>query len=135
VVPLSFTQWLKLATSNLVHSLGLPRPTIKPHLEEKWAWPCVKEAPIYLGSSIIFLQRPHCPLSVSGAPCHHRYHRPSFFLFHSGLKPNFPHIVSLSFIAPLDSLYEVNYKNQDSCSMYFFCFSFASYFVVRVHID
>ena len=25
-----FTQWLKLATSNLVNSLGLPRPTIKP---------------------------------------------------------------------------------------------------------
>jgi len=32
-----FTQWLKLATSNLVHNLGLPRPTIKPHPQEKWA--------------------------------------------------------------------------------------------------
>jgi len=29
------TQWLKLATSNLVHNLGLPRPTKKPHPEEK----------------------------------------------------------------------------------------------------
>jgi len=32
-----FTQWLKLATSNLVHNSGLPRPTIKPHPVEKWA--------------------------------------------------------------------------------------------------
>ena len=31
------TQWLKLRTLSLVHSLGLPRPTIKPHPEEKWA--------------------------------------------------------------------------------------------------
>jgi len=29
--------------------LGIPRPTIKPHPEEKWAWPWVREAPIYLG--------------------------------------------------------------------------------------
>jgi len=36
-------------TSNLVHSLGLPRPTIKPHPEEKWAWPWAREAPIYFG--------------------------------------------------------------------------------------
>jgi len=35
--PSIFTQWLKLATSNLVHNLGLPRPTIKPHPGEKWA--------------------------------------------------------------------------------------------------
>jgi len=27
---LIFTQWLKLGTSNLVHSLGMPRPTMKP---------------------------------------------------------------------------------------------------------
>ena len=32
------TQWLKLRTSNLVHSLGLPRLTIKSHPDEKWAW-------------------------------------------------------------------------------------------------
>jgi len=31
------TQWLKLATSDLVHNLGLVRPTIKPHPQEKWA--------------------------------------------------------------------------------------------------
>jgi len=35
-------------TSNLVHSLGLPTPTIKPHPEEKWAWPWFREAPIHL---------------------------------------------------------------------------------------
>jgi len=29
--------------------LGFPRPTIKPHSEEKWAWHWVTEAPIYLG--------------------------------------------------------------------------------------
>ena len=34
---LIFTRWLKLATSNLVHNLGLPRASIKPHPEEKWA--------------------------------------------------------------------------------------------------
>jgi len=44
-----FTQRLKLETSNLVHSLDLTRPTIKPHAEEKWAWPCVRKAPINLG--------------------------------------------------------------------------------------
>jgi len=43
-----FTQSFKLATSNLVHSLGFPRPTIKPHPEEKWAWPWAREAPKYL---------------------------------------------------------------------------------------
>jgi len=37
--PSIFTQWPKLGTSNLVHSLSLPRPTTKPHPEEKWAWP------------------------------------------------------------------------------------------------
>jgi len=36
VFPSIFTQWLKLATSNLVLNLGLPRPTTKPHPEEKW---------------------------------------------------------------------------------------------------
>ena len=30
-----FTRWLKLATSNLAHSLGLPRFIIKSHTEEK----------------------------------------------------------------------------------------------------
>ena len=42
--PSVFTQWLKLGTSNLVHTLGLPRSTIKPHPEEKWAWPWPSEA-------------------------------------------------------------------------------------------
>jgi len=51
--PSIFTQWLKLATSNLVHSVGLPRPTIKPHPEKKWAWPWVREASICLGFPFI----------------------------------------------------------------------------------
>jgi len=33
--PSIFTQWLNLATSNLVYSLGLPRPIIKSHPEKK----------------------------------------------------------------------------------------------------
>jgi len=63
--PSIFTQWLKLATSNMVHSLGLPRPTIKPQIEKKWAWPRAREAPLYS----IFLQQQHCPLSVSRGSC------------------------------------------------------------------
>jgi len=55
--PLIFLQRLKLATSNLVHNLGLPRPTIKPQPEEKWAWPWAREAPEYLG----------CPYNVSAS--------------------------------------------------------------------
>ena len=42
-----FLQRLGLGTSNFIHDLGLPRPTIKPHPEEKWEWPW--EAPKYLG--------------------------------------------------------------------------------------
>jgi len=49
-----FAQWLKLGTSNLVHSLGLPRSTIKPHPEEKWAWRWVRAAPIYWGFPLYF---------------------------------------------------------------------------------
>jgi len=44
--PSIFTQWLKLVTSNLVHSLGLSRPIVKSHPEEKvgvalgyWSFP------------------------------------------------------------------------------------------------
>ena len=37
--PIIFLQWLWLATLNLVRSRSLPRPTIKPHSEEKWARP------------------------------------------------------------------------------------------------
>ena len=47
--PSIFTHWLQLGISNLVHSLVLPRPTTKPHSEDKWAWPCVRESPIHLG--------------------------------------------------------------------------------------
>jgi len=47
-----FTQWLKLGTSNLVQSLGLPTPSINPHPEKKWALPWVREAPIYFGVSL-----------------------------------------------------------------------------------
>jgi len=37
--PSIFTHKLKLATSNLVHSLGLPRPITKSHPEEKVGMP------------------------------------------------------------------------------------------------
>ena len=35
--PIIFLQRLGLGMSNLVHNLGLPKTTIKPHPEEKWA--------------------------------------------------------------------------------------------------
>jgi len=44
-----FTQWLKLATSNLVYTFGLPRPIIKSHPEEKWGRPWVRGAPQMFG--------------------------------------------------------------------------------------
>jgi len=47
--PSIFLQRLKLATSNLMHSLGLPRPIIKSHPEEKWGWPWTRGAPQNLG--------------------------------------------------------------------------------------
>ena len=49
--PSVFTQWLKLAISNLVHSLGLSRPIIKSHPEENWTSPWAMEASKYLGFS------------------------------------------------------------------------------------
>jgi len=54
---LIFLQRLKLATSDLVYSLGLLRPIIKSHPEEKWMWPWARETPKLLGFPIIFLQR------------------------------------------------------------------------------
>jgi len=45
--PLIFLQRLKLATSNLVCSLGLPRPIIKSQTEKKWSWPSARGAPKY----------------------------------------------------------------------------------------
>ena len=47
---LIFLQWLKIATSNLVCSLGLSRPVIKSHPEEKWAWPWATGAPQNFGA-------------------------------------------------------------------------------------
>jgi len=64
-----FTQSLKLGTPNLVHSLGLPRPTIKPHPEEKWVWPWVREALIYLGFPFNISATAALFFSVSGASC------------------------------------------------------------------
>ena len=65
-----FTQWLKLATSNLVHTLGLPRPT-KNHTQRKSRRSLgLGKLPNIWGSPLIFLQRPRCPLSVSGASCY-----------------------------------------------------------------
>jgi len=42
--PLIFLQWLKLANSNMVFSLGSPRPIIKLHPEKKWVWPWARGA-------------------------------------------------------------------------------------------
>jgi len=47
--PIILLQRLGLGTSTLVHNLGLTRPTIKPHPEEKRAWPWAREAPKYFG--------------------------------------------------------------------------------------
>jgi len=49
--PLIFLQRLKLATSNMVHSLGLPRPIIKSHPEEKWVRAWARGAPQNFGLS------------------------------------------------------------------------------------
>ena len=68
--PSIFMQWLKLATSNLVHNLGLPRPT-KNHAQRKSRRSLgLGKFPNIWGSPLIFLQRPRCPLSVSGASCY-----------------------------------------------------------------
>ena len=42
--PLIFPQRLKIATTNLICSLGLPRAIIKLHQEKKWAWPWARGA-------------------------------------------------------------------------------------------
>jgi len=53
-----YTQRLKLATSNLVHSLGLPRPIIKSHPEEKVGVALSQgSSSKFWGSPVIFLQR------------------------------------------------------------------------------
>jgi len=39
-----------------------------PH-QKTWAWPWARETFKYLGFPLIFLQRPRCPFSVSGASC------------------------------------------------------------------
>ena len=36
---------MKPATLNLAIRWGLPRPIIKSHAEEKWAWPWARELP------------------------------------------------------------------------------------------
>jgi len=67
-----FLQWLKIMTSNLVHSLGLPRPIIKSQTEEKVDMVLYyRSSPKFWGSSLIYLQWPRCPLSVSGASCYY----------------------------------------------------------------
>jgi len=72
-----FTPWLKMETSNLVHSLGLPRSNTKPRPEENVGVDLGcgnSHSPYIWGSPLIFLQLPRCPLScplrVSGASCH-----------------------------------------------------------------
>ena len=49
--------------------LGFAKANHKTTPEKKWAWSCIRKAPIYLWFPLIFLQRPRCPLSVSGASC------------------------------------------------------------------
>jgi len=44
-----YTMAEAIGTSKMVHSLGLPKLTIRPHPVEKWAWPKAREASIYLG--------------------------------------------------------------------------------------
>ena len=69
--PSIFTQWLKLAPSNLVHNLGLPRTT-ENHTQRKSRRSLgLGKLPNICGSPLIFLQRPGCPLGVSGASCYH----------------------------------------------------------------
>jgi len=67
--PSIFTQRLKLWTSNLVHSLGLPTPTIKPHPEGSERGLGLGKLPYIWGPPLILLQRLRCPLSISGASC------------------------------------------------------------------
>ena len=67
--PIIFLQQMGLGTSNLVHNLGLPRPTIKPHPEKSGRNLGLGKLPNIWGSPLIFLQRPRCPLSVSEAAC------------------------------------------------------------------
>ena len=58
---------MKPATSNLAKSWGLPRPIIKSHAEEKWAWPWSSELPKIYGFSLIFLQQ--LKLATSNLVC------------------------------------------------------------------
>jgi len=66
--PSIYTQWLKLATSKMVHSLGLPWPIVKSHTEEK------VDVMLYYRSSskfwdfaLIFVQR--LKLATSNLAC------------------------------------------------------------------
>jgi len=53
-----FMQRLKLATSKLAHSWGLPRPIIKSHTEEKVDVAlCYRFSPKFWGLPLIFVQR------------------------------------------------------------------------------
>jgi len=54
---LLFLQRLKLATLNMVHRLGLPKPIIKSHPEKSGCGLKLGELPKYLGFPLIFLQR------------------------------------------------------------------------------
>ena len=47
----------------------MPRPIIKPHPEEKLAWPRARKAPIYLGFPFNISATAALRLSVSGASC------------------------------------------------------------------
>jgi len=49
--------------------LGFAKAHHKTTLGGKWAGPWAREAPRYFSSSLVFLQWPRCPLSISGASC------------------------------------------------------------------
>ena len=67
--PSIFTQWLKLATSNLVHTWVCQDPP-ENHTQRKSRGSLgLGKLPNICRSPLIFLQRPRCPLSVSGASC------------------------------------------------------------------
>ena len=65
--------WLKLASSNMACSWGSPRPTTKTTTRGKSGRGLrLEKLPNIWSSPLIFLQRPRCPLSVSGASCCYR---------------------------------------------------------------
>ena len=78
--PLIFLRWLKLAISNLVYSLGLPRPIIKSHLEKTKRGSGLWKLPKIWGSTNISASAEASDLKVSKRlkffKAYHKYHPP-----------------------------------------------------------